>query len=150
VETASTIKVDQKPLVETVSPTQALALASSPPLRICPITPAILDTGCTATYITNDTPHTNKKTAQQKQIVSLPNGDIMHSTHTALLQLHPALPEAACTAHIFPALKNPLISIGQLLRSKFFGFRSPNQVPRQHHHNWLPLTHEQAVVHRPS
>jgi hypothetical protein len=41
----------------------------------------------------------------------------MHSSHTATLELHPLLPEAACKAHIFPHLQSPLISIGQLCDS---------------------------------
>jgi hypothetical protein len=41
----------------------------------------------------------------------------MHSSHTATLQLHPSLPEAACKAHIFPTFQSPLISIGQLCDS---------------------------------
>jgi hypothetical protein len=42
----------------------------------------------------------------------------MHSSHTATLQLHPSLPEAACKVHIFPTLQAPLFSIGQLCDSR--------------------------------
>jgi hypothetical protein len=52
--------------------------------------------------------------AQPSQVVHLPNGNSMHSSHTASLQLHPSLPETASKAHIFPTLQSPLISVGHL------------------------------------
>ena len=46
-------------------------------------------------------------------MVTLPNGDTIRSTHTALLDI-PSMPEAARLCHIFPDLKNKvLLSIGQ-------------------------------------
>jgi hypothetical protein len=51
--------------------------------------------------------------------VRLPNGTIIRSTHSALLDL-PDLPIAARKAHIFPDLKNSaLISIGQFCDNGF-------------------------------
>ena len=43
----------------------------------------------------------------------MPNGDIITSTHIALLPQH-NLPNNARKAHIFPGLQKPLISIGAL------------------------------------
>ena len=45
--------------------------------------------------------------------VSLPNGQVITSTHTATLNL-PSLPLSARSAHIFPTLTGSLLSIGML------------------------------------
>ena len=45
--------------------------------------------------------------------VSLPNGQVIRSTHTATLNL-PSLPLSARAAHIFPSLTGSLLSIGML------------------------------------
>ena len=47
----------------------------------------------------------------------MPNGEIITSTHTALLPQH-NLPHNARKAHIFPGLKKPLVSIGTLCDNK--------------------------------
>ena len=46
-------------------------------------------------------------------VVSLPNGDLIRSTHTATLNL-PSIPMSARAAHIFPGLTGSLLSIGLL------------------------------------
>ena len=77
--------------------------------------PAILDTGCSSHYVTSDAPVTNKRHANPGVQVGLPNGNVLQSSHTATLNLHPALPLEASSAHIFPAFTtNSLISVGQL------------------------------------
>ena len=43
--------------------------------------------------------------------IKMPNGEIITSTHIALLPQH-NLPDNARKAHIFPGLQKPLISIG--------------------------------------
>jgi hypothetical protein len=92
----------------------ALALVPSPPSLISNNCPAVIDTGCSATYITCSTPHIHHEVANPSVKVTLPNGETLQSSHTARVQLHPSLPEIARRAHIFPSLKHSLISVGQL------------------------------------
>jgi hypothetical protein len=111
-----TIKLHSNTVVETVS-SLALALVPSPPSLVSNNCPAVIDTGCSATYITCTTPHIHREVANPSVKVILPNGETMQSSHTAQLQLHPSLPEIACRAHIFPTLTCSLISVGQLCDS---------------------------------
>ncbi len=55
----------------------------------------------------------NIQPAEHPICVELPNGETLHSSHTALLDL-PRLPLAARRVHIFQELTNSLLSIGQL------------------------------------
>ena len=87
------------------------------PLPVCgppaPAIKAILDTGCTSHFFTEDTPVINKKLAHSPIRIANPDGSYMQSTHTAELDL--PLPVAARTGHIVPALScRPLLSAGQL------------------------------------
>eukprot|EP01034_Spumella_vulgaris_P041206 gene41206-51007_t len=45
--------------------------------------------------------------------VKMPDGSLIRSTHTALLN-PPSLPRSACVAHVFPTLSGSLLSIGML------------------------------------
>ena len=76
---------------------------------------AIADTAATGHYITQECPVVDKRSTNYGVNVTLPDGNSINSTHTALLQLPSQLPINARTAHIFPDLKSgSLISIGQL------------------------------------
>ena len=91
--------------------------------------PAIMDSGCTSHFISPDAPVTDKKIAIPSIPVSLPNGSVINSSHTANLQLHPALPVEASNAHIIPALsENSLISIGQLCDNGCTAFFTADKV----------------------
>ena len=59
------------------------------------------------------TPCTNKHTATQPIPIKMPNGEIITSSHIALLPQH-NLPDKARKAHMFPGLQKTLISIGTL------------------------------------
>ena len=85
-------------------------LGPSPPIN----TSAIADTGTTGHFLSTTAPITNKRPALCPLAVTLPNHEVMHSTHEAELSL-PGLPPEACSAHLFPSLGDlSLVSIGQL------------------------------------
>jgi hypothetical protein len=89
---------------------------SSPPPNIeKPETfPAIPDTGCSGHYIMTSDPVSNLKIALHPLEVTLPNKQIIKSTHTGLLDI-PELPITARECHIFPDLgSGSLLSIGLL------------------------------------
>jgi hypothetical protein len=111
-----TIELHSNTVVERVT-SLALALVPSPPSLVSNNCPAVIDTGCSATYITCTTPHIHREVAYPSVKVTLPNGETMQSSHTAQLQLHPSLPDIACRAHIFLSLTCSLISVGQLCDS---------------------------------
>jgi hypothetical protein len=74
---------------------------------------AIADTGCTGHFLTQD-PHETTTKSNEPTIVTLPNGNKMHSHHKTHIQL-PHINFAATEAHIFPTMtEHSLISIGQL------------------------------------
>ena len=76
---------------------------------------AIIDTAATGNYVTTECPVIDMKETSHGVDVSLPDGSIMTSTHTALLKLPAILPIGARKADIFPGLKaGSLISVGQL------------------------------------
>ena len=98
--------------MSTTSPPTLDEPASAPPLHIPSL--CITDTGCTGHYIHITTPHLNRTLANPGISVLLPDGNTIHSTHTATLDL-PHLPPAARIAHIFPTLSSgSLLSIGLL------------------------------------
>ena len=79
----------------------------------------IADTGASENYIDSNTPANNKIINNNPLQVKLPNGEVLHSTHTALLHL-PGIKEEATQAHIIPNLKNTsLLSIGQLCNNDY-------------------------------
>ena len=85
-------------------------LGPSPPIN----SSAIADTGTTGHFLSTTAPTANKRPALCPLAVTLPNHEVMHSTHEAELHL-PGLPPAACSAHLFPSLGDlSLVSIGQL------------------------------------
>ena len=67
---------------------------------------ALADSSTTGHYITPTTPYTNKQISTQPITIYMPNGEIITSSHIALLPQH-NLPEKARQAHIFPGLQNP-------------------------------------------
>ena len=78
---------------------------------------AVADSGTTGHYITPTTPFTNKHTATHTIPIKMPNGEIITSSHIALLPQH-NLPDKTRKSHIFTGLQNPLISIGTLCDNK--------------------------------
>ena len=74
---------------------------------------AVANTGMTGHYLTINSPCINKQKAVHLISIQIPNGVIIKSTHTALL-VHPDLPLQARQAHLFPGLKNALLSVGTL------------------------------------
>jgi hypothetical protein len=72
----------------------------------------IADTGATIHCGNNLTPAINKRTAVDPMDVSIPNGTIMSSTHSATLPFS-QLPQTATDMHIYPNLPTPLLSIGK-------------------------------------
>ena len=74
---------------------------------------SVADTGKTGRYLTLDLPCNNKQQYVRPLPIQMPNGEIITSTHTALLS-HQYLPIQALKAHLFPGLNNSLLSIGTL------------------------------------
>jgi hypothetical protein len=64
---------------------------------------AILDSGATSHFLTLTAPATNITPTTKPIVAQLPNGECVTSTHTCTLDI-PALPAAACLAHIIPNL----------------------------------------------
>ena len=72
---------------------------------------AILDSSATSHFLTSTAPATNIQPTTTPIVARLPNGECMTSTHTCTLDI-PALPAAACQAHIIPNLASySLISV---------------------------------------
>ena len=75
---------------------------------------AILDSGASSHFLLSKAPVVNKKIAETPLTVTLPNGDIVSSSHIAELNL-PLLPKAARTAHVVPGLaSHSLVSVVKL------------------------------------
>ena len=74
---------------------------------------ALADTRTMGHYLTLDSPFNNKQQALHALPIQIPNGEIIASTHTALLP-HPDLQLQARKAHLFPGLNKSLLSIGTL------------------------------------
>jgi hypothetical protein len=75
---------------------------------------AILDTGCTSHFCTDEMPLLNIREAEEPLTIRNPNGSTMIATQIANLDI-PDLPEAATRVHIVPDLAHhSLISVGQL------------------------------------
>ena len=74
---------------------------------------AILDTGCTDHFLPIGTPVSNLSKNPFGILVGLPDKSTMKSTHTGNLLL-PNLPQEARTAHLFPKMNAPLLSIPKL------------------------------------
>jgi hypothetical protein len=78
---------------------------------------ALLDSGCTAHFLLENTKWSNIKYTTTPLEVRLPNGYTITSTHTATLNM-PSLPQAAGQAHILPGLaQHSLLSVGQMCDS---------------------------------
>ena len=90
-------------------------------------TSAFLDSGCSSHFITTDTP-TLSTTPNTSTTVQLPDGTTLTSSHTAIIDLHPALPPAAQTAHVLPELQNSLLSVSQLCDSGCTTIFEPDDV----------------------
>ena len=74
---------------------------------------SVADTGTTGHYLTLDLPCNNKQQYVRPLPIQMPNGEIITSTHTALLSRQ-YLTIQACKGHIFPGLNRALLSIGKL------------------------------------
>jgi hypothetical protein len=87
---------------------------SRPPLTNT--TTAIADTGASSShYIRPNDPHITNGAYKQVIIVSLPNGNMLHSTTQACQLAFPQLPVQAWEAHIIPGLTHSsLVSIVKL------------------------------------
>jgi hypothetical protein len=78
---------------------------------------AILDAGCTGNFLVVNAPWLEKSKALQPLQVTLHNGQVIASTHTATIDL-PIHPMVARQAHILPGLAQYyLLSAGQLCDS---------------------------------
>ena len=73
---------------------------------------AIADTGTTGNYLPINAPCIDKRVTNNPISICMPNGQLLQSTHTALLNNQ--LPVEAREAHLFPGLSKALISIGLL------------------------------------
>ena len=74
---------------------------------------AVANTVMTVHYLNLELPCSNKQKAFHLLSIHIPNGEVIKSTHTALLA-HPDLPLQAQQSHIFPGLTKALLSIGTL------------------------------------
>ena len=74
---------------------------------------AVADTGTTGHYLNLDSSCTNKQKAVHPLPIQMKSGEVIKSTHTALLA-HPDLPLQARQAHLFPGIMKALLSIGTL------------------------------------
>ena len=88
---------------------------------------AVSDSGTTGHYITPTTPCTKKQTATQMIPIKMSNGEIITSSHIALLPQH-NLPDKVRKAHIFPGLQKTLISIGTLCDNNCIAFFDEKRV----------------------
>ena len=73
----------------------------------------VADRGTTEHYPTLNSSCRNKRKAIHTLPIQMPNGEIIKSTHTALLN-NQDLPFQARQAHLFPGLKKALLSIGTI------------------------------------
>ena len=71
----------------------------------------VADTGTTGHYLTLNSPCWKKRKAIHPLPTQVPNGEIIRSTHTALLN-HQDLPFQARQARLFLGLRKALLSIG--------------------------------------
>ena len=86
-------------------------IQSNPKLVLSVEDLAVADTGTTGHYLTLNLPCCNKRKAIHPLPIHMPNGEIITSTHTTLLN-HQDLPFQARQAHLFPGLRKSLLSIG--------------------------------------
>jgi hypothetical protein len=88
-------------------------LDSTPPNNLCNSS-AILESVATGNFLVFDARCVSKKKTLHALSVTLPDGTIIHSTHTAILSL-PGLPPYANKEHLFPNhFKHSLISAGHI------------------------------------
>jgi hypothetical protein len=74
---------------------------------------AILDSGCTSHFITNNSPYNITKENKPQLTVRMPNNETILSYNTAKLHL-PTLNAQARKSHVFKGLNNNLLYVGQL------------------------------------
>ena len=75
---------------------------------------AIADTGSSGHYFNPSTYCLNKHPNSAGPTITLPNGELLHPTHSSHLAFPPTFTPQSTMAHIYPSLQHPLISIGQL------------------------------------
>ena len=88
---------------------------------------AIADSGTTGHFLQIQSECIDKRPTMEGVKVKLPDGGIITSTHTALLNL-PQLPMKARRAHIFPDIKHSLISINMLCEEGYMAIFDENNV----------------------
>ena len=88
-------------------------MQSNPKLILSVEDLARADTGTMGHYLTLNWPYSNKRKAIHPLPIHMPNGEIVKSTHTALLD-HPDVSLQDRQAHLFPGLKKALLPIGTL------------------------------------
>ena len=74
---------------------------------------AIADSGTTGHFLQIDSQCVDKRLTNEGLDVRLPDGSVITSTHTALLNI-PQLPMKARRAHLFPDISHALLSISML------------------------------------
>ena len=86
----------------------------TPPLEL-----AVAESGCTSHFLPTTSPCNEKVSVSYgRKRVCMPNGETMVATYTALLPF-PQIPLAAQKCDVFPALKQPLLSLGQFYNAGF-------------------------------
>ena len=74
---------------------------------------AIVDSGTTGHFLQISSECVDKRQTDEGLNVHLPDGSVITSTHTALLNI-PQLPMKARRAHLFPKISHALLSISML------------------------------------
>ena len=92
---------------QSVTPYSTQLSRSSPP------TPFIADTGANGNFLTPAAPCNRKLNTTSDIRAIMPDGGTIQATYRAHLPF-PQLPSAASTNHVFPHLRNSLVSIGQI------------------------------------
>ena len=92
---------------QSVTPYSTQLSRSSPP------TPFIADTGANENFLTPAAPCSRKLNTTSDIRAIMPDGGTIQATYRAHLPF-PQLPSAASTNHVFPHLRNSLVSIGQI------------------------------------
>ena len=87
----------------------------------------LADSGTTGHYLTSTTPCVDKQVTFSPLPIHMPNGEIIHSTHTALLP-NQDCPLEARRCHIFPGINKVISYIGVLCNNEFIANFYNNKV----------------------
>ena len=84
-----------------------------------PVELSVAGSGCNSHFLPSTCPCNNKfAVVHGVKRVCMPNGETMLATHTALIPF-PQLPLASRECSVFPALQQPLLSLGQFCNAGF-------------------------------